>query len=66
MEDADLQEASTLAVSGAYKNSGQRCTAVKRILVQDSVAARFVDLLVEKTGLVKYGDPMDPTVTWAP
>jgi aldehyde dehydrogenase (NAD+) len=62
MEDADLQEASSLAVSGAYKNSGQRCTAVKRILVQESVAARFVDLLVEKTRLVKYGDPMDPTV----
>jgi aldehyde dehydrogenase (NAD+) len=62
MEDADLQEASSLAVSGGYKNSGQRCTAVKRILVQESVAARFVDLLVEKTRLVKYGDPMDPTV----
>jgi putative phosphonoacetaldehyde dehydrogenase len=62
MEDADLQEASSLAVSGAYKNSGQRCTAVKRILVQESVAARFVDLLVEKSRLVKYGDPMDPTV----
>jgi putative phosphonoacetaldehyde dehydrogenase len=62
MEDADLQEASSLAVSGAFKNSGQRCTAVKRILVQESVASRFVDLLVEKTRLVKYGDPMDPTV----
>ena len=35
---------------------------MKRILVQESVAARFVDLLVEKTRLVKYGDPMDPTV----
>ncbi|MDI9689745.1 aldehyde dehydrogenase family protein, partial [Burkholderia cenocepacia] len=30
MEDADLDEASTLAVSGSYKNSGQRCTAIKR------------------------------------
>ena len=66
MEDADLQEASSLAVSGAYKNSGQRCTAVKRILVQESVAARFVDLLVEKSRLVKYGDPMDPTVDMGP
>ena len=33
MEDADLDEASTLAVQGSYKNSGQRCTAVKRMLV---------------------------------
>jgi phosphonoacetaldehyde dehydrogenase len=60
MEDADLEKASDLAVAGSYKNSGQRCTAVKRILVQESVADRFVELLVEKTKKVKYGDPMDP------
>ena len=60
MEDADLEKASDLAVAGSYKNSGQRCTAVKRILVQESVADRFVALLVEKTKKVTYGDPMDP------
>ncbi|HXV26345.1 MAG TPA: phosphonoacetaldehyde dehydrogenase [Alphaproteobacteria bacterium] len=60
MEDADLEKASDLAVAGSYKNSGQRCTAVKRILVQDSVADRFVELLIAKTKRVKYGDPMDP------
>ena len=38
MEDADLDEASTLAVQGSYKNSGQRCTAVKRMLVHEAVA----------------------------
>ncbi|HST02454.1 MAG TPA: phosphonoacetaldehyde dehydrogenase, partial [Usitatibacter sp.] len=59
MEDADLDEASTLAAQGSYKNSGQRCTAVKRILVHESVANRFVDLLVDKTRAWKYGDPMD-------
>src|SRR5215469_16491634 len=32
MEDADLEEAATLAAAGSYKNSGQRCTAVKRML----------------------------------
>jgi aldehyde dehydrogenase (NAD+) len=62
LEDADLDEAATLATSGSYKNSGQRCTAVKRILVQESVADRFVELLVEKTRAVKYGDPFDPAV----
>ena len=34
MDDADLDEAATLAVQGSYKNSGQRCTAVKRLLKQ--------------------------------
>jgi phosphonoacetaldehyde dehydrogenase len=60
MEDADLDEASTLAVQGSYKNSGQRCTAVKRMLVQESVAARFTDMVVEKTRAWRYGDPTDP------
>ncbi|MFO1058635.1 MAG: phosphonoacetaldehyde dehydrogenase [Dongiaceae bacterium] len=60
MEDADLEEASSLAVAGSYKNSGQRCTAVKRMLVQESVADRFVELLVAKTRAVTYGDPGDP------
>jgi aldehyde dehydrogenase (NAD+) len=60
MEDADIEEAATLAAAGSYRNSGQRCTAIKRMLVQESVAARFTELLVEKTRALKYGDPMDP------
>ena len=60
MEDADVEEAATLAASGSYKNSGQRCTAVKRMLVHEKVADRFVELLVQKTQALKYGDPMDP------
>ncbi|HEX7558166.1 MAG TPA: phosphonoacetaldehyde dehydrogenase [Usitatibacter sp.] len=59
MEDADLDEASTLAVQGSYTNSGQRCTAVKRMLVHEAVAQRFVDLVVDKTRAWKYGDPFD-------
>jgi putative phosphonoacetaldehyde dehydrogenase len=59
MEDADLDEASTLAVQGSYKNSGQRCTAVKRLLVHQQVADRFTDQVVEKTRAWKYGDPLD-------
>ncbi|MGA2778716.1 MAG: phosphonoacetaldehyde dehydrogenase [Steroidobacteraceae bacterium] len=62
LEDADIEEAATLAASGSYKNSGQRCTAVKRMLVQENVADRFVELLVEKTRAVKYGDPFDPSM----
>jgi aldehyde dehydrogenase (NAD+) len=62
LEDADIEEAASLAASGSYKNSGQRCTAIKRMLVQESVADRFVELLVEKTRAVKYGDPFDPAI----
>lgn len=59
MDDADLDEASSLAVQGSYKNSGQRCTAVKRMLVHEKVAAPFTELVVEKTRAWKYGDPAD-------
>ena len=60
MEDADLDEAAILAAQGSYKNSGQRCTAVKRILVHETVHKRFVDLLVARTEAWTYGDPMAP------
>ena len=60
MEDADLDKAAELAVAGATKNSGQRCTAVKRILVVEKVAERFAELVTEKARAIKYGDPKDP------
>jgi putative phosphonoacetaldehyde dehydrogenase len=60
MDDADLDEASTLAVQGSYKNSGQRCTAVKRMLVHEAVRQRFTDLVVDKTRAWTYGDPANP------
>jgi aldehyde dehydrogenase (NAD+) len=62
MEDADLDEAAGLAVTGSYKNSGQRCTAIKRMLVHEQVADAFVERLVAKTKAWSYGDPMDPDV----
>ncbi|MEO8857000.1 MAG: phosphonoacetaldehyde dehydrogenase [Burkholderiaceae bacterium] len=62
MADADLDKAALLAVQGATKNSGQRCTAVKRILVVDSVADAFVERVLVHAKKLKCGDPIDPTV----
>jgi aldehyde dehydrogenase (NAD+) len=59
MEDADLDEAAALAASGSYKNSGQRCTAVKRMLVHERVADAFVERLAARTRAWTYGDPAD-------
>jgi putative phosphonoacetaldehyde dehydrogenase len=53
MDDADLDKAAELAVAGGTKNSGQRCTAVKRV-------DEFAALVAEKAAKLKYGDPMDP------
>lgn len=60
LSDADLDKAATIAVAGATGNSGQRCTAIKRILVQESVADKFVPLVLEKAKKIKFGDPQDP------
>ena len=60
LDDADLDKAATIAVAGATGNSGQRCTAVKRILVQESVADRFVPKVLEKAKAIRFGDPQDP------
>ncbi|MBX3605322.1 MAG: phosphonoacetaldehyde dehydrogenase [Piscinibacter sp.] len=59
MDDADIDEAAGLAVQGSYKNSGQRCTAVKRMLVDEKVAGAFTEAVVEKTRAWVHGDPTD-------
>ncbi|VAV96448.1 Phosphonoacetaldehyde dehydrogenase (NAD+) [hydrothermal vent metagenome] len=56
----DLEKAATIAVAGATGNSGQRCTAVKRILVQESIADKIVPLILAKAKQIRFGDPMDP------
>jgi len=59
LDDADLELAVMLAAEGSFRNSGQRCTAVKRILVQDKIAPEFTKRLVQKTAEYICGDPLD-------
>ena len=58
----DLKKAADLAVAGATKNSGQRCTAVKRILVQNKIADVFVEMVLERAKKLKFGNPMNPGI----
>jgi aldehyde dehydrogenase (NAD+) len=60
LADADLDEAAALAVAGATRNSGQRCTAVKRILADEAIADPLADMIVEVAGALRVGDPFDP------
>lgn len=59
LDDADLDLAVLLAAEGSFRNSGQRCTAVKRILVQQGIAPEFTRRLVAKTAEYVCGDPFD-------
>src|SRR5579871_207223 len=60
LRDADLDEAVRLATYGAFKNSGQRCTAVKRIIVEEPIADTFAAALAASAAKLVIGDPMDP------
>lgn len=59
LNDADLNLAVTLAAEGSFRNSGQRCTAVKRILVEKDIAPEFTARLAAKAGEYRCGDPLD-------
>lgn len=60
LEDADLDQAAFLAAEGSFRNSGQRCTAVKRILVQESIKDKFLEKFLERAKTYTSGDPLDP------
>ena len=57
LPDADLDFAANNIVSGAFSYSGQRCTAVKRILVQEEVADALAEKLKARIEKLNVGDP---------
>ncbi len=66
LEDADLDKAVRHAVSGRMGNSGQACTASKRIIVVDALADRFLEKFQAAMAGFIPGDPMDKQTTLAP
>jgi len=60
LDDADINKAVGTAVVGAFGNSGQRCTSIKRILLLDKVADEFIGKFVNATVSLKVGNPLDP------
>ncbi|MBO9649636.1 MAG: aldehyde dehydrogenase family protein, partial [Variovorax sp.] len=58
-DDADFERALDAAVFMIFSNNGERCTAGSRILVQQSIYAKFVDRFVERAKKIAVGDPLD-------
>lgn len=58
LADADLDEAAALAVAGATGNSGQRCSAVKRILAEQDIADELSERIAILCGALLVGDPL--------
>ena len=59
LEDADLEHTAKQIVAGAFSYSGQRCTAIKRVIVLESVSDKLVTLLQAEVTKLTVGDPFD-------
>ena len=66
LEDADLELTANNIVAGGYSYSGQRCTAVKRILVIDKVADELINKIKEKINKLVVGNPLEKDVDGVP
>ncbi len=64
--DADFDTAVDYALFGIYANAGQVCSAGSRLLVEDSIAERFVDALVERANKIRVGNGFDATTEMGP
>ena len=60
LDDADIEEAVNVTIAGTFKNSAQRCTAIRRILADEKIADAYAEKLAEKVSQIKYGDPYNP------
>jgi aldehyde dehydrogenase (NAD+) len=64
--DAELARGGEASYAGAFWSAGQKCTATRRIFVQDEVYDDFRDRLLARVAAGKVGDPADPDVEVGP
>jgi phosphonoacetaldehyde dehydrogenase len=58
-DDGELDVAVDLALKGCFKNSGQRCTAVRRVVVDNKIAEKFIAKLTAEVKKLNFGDPLN-------
>lgn len=66
LDDADLELAVEQVLFGAFRSTGQKCTATSRLILQDSIADAFLGRLRERLAEWQTGDPTDPSVHMGP
>jgi succinate-semialdehyde dehydrogenase/glutarate-semialdehyde dehydrogenase len=64
--DADIEQAVAGAMGCKFRNAGQTCICVNRLIVHDSVHDRFVAMLVEKAKAIVTGNGLEAGVTQGP
>jgi acyl-CoA reductase-like NAD-dependent aldehyde dehydrogenase len=66
LADADLELAVTEVMAGAFRSTGQKCTATSRLIVTDRIADEFLEMLVRRTTSLIVGDPLLPVTQMGP
>jgi len=66
LDDADFDLALEQVMLGAFRSTGQKCTATSRLIVTERIADRFVDALVKHASALRVGDPIDDTTQMGP
>lgn len=66
LADADLELAATEVMAGAFRSTGQKCTATSRLIVHDKIADEFLSILADRARELRVGDPLDPTTEMGP
>ncbi len=64
--DANLEKAAAFAAIAVFFNGGQTCTAGTRLIVEDGIRERFVDMVIAQSKKWMPGNPLDPATTMGP
>lgn len=66
MPSADIDQASSVAVTARVNNNGQSCIAGKRFIVHEEIYDQFVEKFAEKMGALVVGDPLEEATQIGP
>jgi acyl-CoA reductase-like NAD-dependent aldehyde dehydrogenase len=66
LDDADLELALEQVMLGAFRSTGQKCTATSRLIITDGIADRFLSALTDRARALVVGDPTDDATQMGP
>lgn len=66
LDDADVTLAVEQVMLGAFRSTGQKCTATSRLIVTTGIAEQFLGELLDRVAALRVGDPTDDTTQMGP
>lgn len=66
LDDANLEKTCNEIINGSFNFNGQRCTAIKRVIVSEKIHDKLIDILNQRVSNIKCGSPFDNDVLITP